>query len=59
VGASNSVTVNQSGGTSGHTATVSLTGSSNTASVTQSGSVDQTTSIIGTGSGNSYTIIQR
>ena len=59
VGASNSVTISQSGGTTGQTATISLTGSSNTASITQQGTADHTTNITGVGSGNSFTIIQR
>ena len=56
---SNSVTISQSGGTTGQTATISLTGSSNTASITQQGTADHTTNISGVGSGNSFTIIQR
>ena len=47
------------GGVNGHYAKVDLTGSSNSVSITQSGTIDMATSIKSVGNSNSFTIIQR
>ena len=58
-GATNTVTVQQTGGSSGHQATVELLGSSNTVGITQQGTLgDNITSIKSAGSGNTFSINQ-
>ena len=60
VGASNTIGISQSGGgVNGHYAKVDLTGSSNSVSILQSGTIDMTTNIKSVGNSNSFTIIQR
>jgi hypothetical protein len=60
VGASNTIGISQSGGgVNGHYAKVDLTGSSNSVSILQSGTIDMTTNIKSAGNSNSFTIIQR
>ena len=59
VGATNSYTVNQSGGASGHTTALDFNGSSNTVNVTQQGTAaDNIANIKSAGSSNSFTINQ-
>jgi len=60
VGASNAITMTQSGvaGTNGHSATVNMTGSSNTMGITQNGTVDNVLNVNSVGSGNTWTILQ-
>jgi hypothetical protein len=60
VGASNTIGISQSGGgVNGHYTKVDLTGSSNSVSILQSGTIDMTTNIKSAGNSNSFTIIQR
>ena len=60
VGASNIIGITQSGGgANGHYAKVDLTGSSNSVSILQNGTIDMTTNIKSVGNTNSFTIIQR
>ena len=57
VGALNITSITQSGGsTSGHSATISLTGSSNNTTVVQQGTIDTAVNIVGVGSGNTFNI---
>jgi hypothetical protein len=59
VGATNSYTVTQTGGSSGHTTALDFNGSSNTATVTQVGTAaDNIANIKSVGSGNAFTINQ-
>ena len=58
LGASNTFTISQDGvaGTNGHSTTLDFNGSSNTASVTQAGTIDTTVNVKSVGSGNAFTI---
>lgn len=58
VGASNSITLNQSGtaGTNGHAFLYNLTGSNNSMTATQSGTIDTTINVQSAGSGNTWNI---
>ena len=58
VGASNTIVLNQSGtaGTIGHAFLYNLTGSNNSMTATQSGTIDTTINVLSTGSGNTWNI---
>ena len=58
VGASNTIVLNQSGtaGTNGHAFLYNLTGSNNSMTATQSGTIDTTINVLSTGSGNTWNI---
>lgn len=58
VGASNTIVLNQSGtaGTNGHAFLYNLTGSNNSMTATQSGTIDTTINVQSTGSGNTWNI---
>jgi hypothetical protein len=58
-GATNTVTIQQTGGGSGHQATVELLGSSNTVGIQQQGTLgDNIVNIKSAGSGNTFSINQ-
>ena len=58
VGASNSVSLTQSGvaGTNGHAFTYNVTGSNNSMTAVQSGTIDTTVNVLSVGSGNTWNI---
>lgn len=56
----NSITLTQSGGSSaGQSATIDLTGASNTIGITQQGTLDNLTNLKISGNSNTYTILQK
>jgi hypothetical protein len=60
VGSTNITSITQSGGgVAGHYAKVDLTGSGNTTTINQSGTVDSLTNIKSVGNGNTFSITQR
>ena len=60
VGATNITNITQSGGgVSGHTAVVNITGSSNSTTIVQQGTIDTTVNLTSVGSGNTFNLTSK